>query len=245
MPLYNSIFIVGTGRSGTHYLCKSLLDFQNIDDNRSGKENFKILHSIACSAISNCVINKDVINYYQTQIDISTKNKNIFLDQCHPNLYHYNQLSLKFNSLFLGIDRPTEQIVASMINHKGTSRWYSRLKNDYPKNVNYPNSFFGLETKSELYNLPQHLLYAKRVIAHKKINQELLKYDNFKLIDFENLISNKLQEFKKIFSNNQFSSFGQFNETEFSNPNVLFKYRDTLSSKQIEEIKKLEKNENC
>ena len=29
---YDAIFIVGTGRSGTHYSCRCLLDFENVTD---------------------------------------------------------------------------------------------------------------------------------------------------------------------------------------------------------------------
>ena len=240
----NAIFILGTGRSGTHHLCRSLLDFKNIEDHRRGKENFKILHSITCNAILNNPIEKTIINYYKKQIDLSFQNKQIFLDQCHPNIHHYNQLNLEFkNSIFLGIDRPTEQIVASMLNHLGTSRWYDRLKNNYFKNIEYPNNFFGLQNKEELYTLPKHILFAKRVIAHKKLNQKLLHNSNFKLINFENFVNNKLDEIHRIFSKNDLDEFGTFLEKEFTNNNVLLKYKDTLSNDQINDIKKLEQDE--
>lgn len=243
---YKSIFIVGTGRSGTHHLCRSLSNFQNINDNRSGKENFKILHTVSCNAITESVISEDILKYYKEQITATNKNNQIFLDQCHPNLHHYTQLNLNFkNSLFLGINRPTEQIVASMFNHTGTRRWYQRLKQDYPKNVKYPNKFFGLQNKDEVYTLPTHILYAKRVIAHKKINQELLKHNNFKLVNFTNFVKNKSEELTKIFSDEEMKLLGDFNETEFTNLDTLSKYKNTLSKAQIKEIRELEKNENC
>ena len=244
MQHYNAIFIIGTGRSGTHHLCKSLLDFSNINDTRSGKENSAVLHSIACNAIINQRLKKSIINYYKQKIKFINLHNQIFLDQSHSNLYHYSQLNAEFkNSLFLGIDRPTEQIVASMFNHNGTSRWYDRLRNSYPMGIEYPNKFFGLTDKTELNSLPKHLLFAKRVIAHKKIYKKLLSNSNFRLINFENFISDKLEELEKTFSNNELSLFGSFVETEFSNKSSLFKYKQVLSKEQIKDIKKLEENE--
>jgi len=49
--MLNSIFIVGTGRSGTHFTCRSISGFKNIFDPQTGKENVPVLKQIATSAI--------------------------------------------------------------------------------------------------------------------------------------------------------------------------------------------------
>lgn len=241
---FDTIFIVGTGRSGTHHTCRCFLDFENITDELGGKENSSLLQSITESAVENTPLTQDVISYYKDKVaQTSTKGK-IFLDQCHPNLYHYEQLSSEFDKcLFLGIDRPIEQIVGSMLNHKGVSGWYTKLKNNVFKNIKYPNNFFGLRSESELYDLPMYLLCAKRVIAHKKIIKTLDKKENFKTINFENFVKDKVGEFHSLFSKSILESFGEYEEKQssVSSMSVLTKFEKTLSPAQVQEMKELEK----
>lgn len=238
-----SIFILGTGRSGTHHLCRSLLDFSNIEDYMNGYENHDILGPLTEFAIKHQPLNNKIINYYRSQISKASQEGKIFLDQCHANIHHYDQLNLEFkDSVFIGIDRPTEQIVASMFNHKGTSRRYKYIHKGYFNNLPFPNNFFGVQNLAELKALPKHILFAKRVIAHKKINKKLLSHNNFKLLNFEEFINNKQKELNRIFSENTISGFGDYSEKEFSKKDVLTKYRQVLSKTEIKEIRKLEKN---
>jgi len=242
MQNYDSIFIIGTGRSGTNHLCRSLLDFNNITDYLDGKENSKILKEVAVSAIKDRQLDNSVIDYYETQIDTAQSDNKIFLDQCHPNIHHYQQLSDLFkNALFLGIERPVEQIVASMLNHGGVLNWYKKIKNNEFKNIRFPNNFFGVESADELDNLPLHILCAKRALSHKKMSQALAKNENVKLINFENFVEDKPAEINRLFTKDEIDYFGDYHETQFSNTTTLYKYKQVLTDNQIDDILELEK----
>jgi len=239
---YNPIFILGTGRSGTNHLCRSLLDFNNITDYFGGKENSKILKKVAISAIENRQLDNSVIDYYKTQIDTAKNDNKIFLDQCHPNIHHYQQLSTLFkNALFLAIERPIEQIVASMLNHRGVLNWYNRFNNNEFKNIQFPNNFFGVESTDQLSNLPLHILCAKRALSHKRMSNTLAKNKNVRLVNFENFVKDKSTEIARVFTKSELEYFGDYNESEFSNIKTLHKYKTVLSDKQIDEIRNLEK----
>ena len=238
---YDAIFIVGTGRSGTHYSCRCLLDFENVTDYMDGKEDPDLLRDITNLTIRGLPLSKNIIGHYKNKIDQSLFDGKVFLDQCHPNLYHYHQLSTEIdNCLFLGIERPIEQIVASMLNHKGVRGWYKKLTQGNFDDVKYPNTFFGLNSKQELYDLPIHILCAKRVISHKKTTRELSKYKNFGVINFENLVKNKLNELHSLFPGRMLERLGKYSEKETSSLSALTKFSDTLSIEQIRELKEEE-----
>lgn len=47
----DAVFIVGTGRSGTHFTCRSILGFSNAFDPHNGRECLETLRSVAQAAI--------------------------------------------------------------------------------------------------------------------------------------------------------------------------------------------------
>jgi len=229
--MIDAIFIVGTGRSGTHFLCRSLLGFSNVTDLLNGKEDPTLLDYVAKAAIHHKDISDDGIELYKNRINQS-KNK-IFIDQHHPTIHNITQLESHFpNSIFLGIDRPTEQIVASMLEHKGVQKWFKYArKNDIP----FPNNFLGIDSLDELKETPQHMLCTKRIVAHKKLNQLLSNNPNFKLINFENFVIDKIKELTRVLGDD-IQLLGNYTEVEVSNLRVLEKYKTVLTSKKIQEI---------
>jgi len=85
--MLNSIFIVGTGRSGTHFTCRSISGFKNIFDPQTGKENVPVLKQIATSAIHHQSYPQIAKSYY-SDIKSNLKNDSIFIDQHHPNIFY-------------------------------------------------------------------------------------------------------------------------------------------------------------
>jgi len=232
--MIKNIFIVGTGRSGTHFLCRSLLDFSNIDDRLNGREDPNLLRDIALSAINHTKLLDITIKKYKNRTEQCNSNNKIFLDQHHPIIHHIQQIDETFkDSIFLGLDRPIEQIVASMIEHNGVKKWFELAKKN---TIPFPNKFLGVKTLKEVTQTPLHLLCAKRVIAHKNLNKRFYSKENFRLIDFENFVKNKEEELYRVFGND-INLFGYLKEKEKSNPLVLKKYKTVLTSKEIKEIR--------
>ena len=162
----NSIWIVGNGRSGTHFLCKTFLDYENIIDFLNGTEDKNLLINIRQSAIQGNKLSEDILKEYKNKIHYCEKLNKIFLDQHHPNLWHVEQLLTNFNnSKFIFIDRKIEQTVASMTKHNSIKNNTLIIKKG-EKNIILPNSFYGIENSQEL-NLDIIMLFCKRVQSHK------------------------------------------------------------------------------
>lgn len=243
-----AVFIVGSGRSGTHFTARAISGFENIDDPHSGNEFSEILYPIAIAAIEHQVYPEKVKSYYnQVKHQFSSTGK-VFIDQHHPNLFFVEDLRKIFsdNAVFIYPDRPTVQVVASMFKHPGVLSWYKyALKRRWFKRaLPYPNQFLGIRDQSFIDGSNQHLACAYRVIAHKKRMLELVrKYDCCRFVNYENLVMDQESEFQRIFSTDELESLGNFTIKEKPKTESLSKYKDVLSKSQISEIEQLEKFE--
>jgi hypothetical protein len=234
--MFENIFIVGTGRSGTHFLCRSLLDFNNIEDYMSGEENHEIRIPLTHMAIRHMPLSNEIISYYKLQIKNATNEGKIFLDQLHTNLFHVEQLAKEFpNSLFLGTNRPVEQVVASMLNHGGVRRWFKFARKD--TQTVFPNQFLGI-TRDELNTLDEVTLCTKRVLAHNKRTNELLKrIPNFRIVNFNELVSNKENTLKSLFKKEELPKLGYYNNKHKVHTDVLEKYKKQFSQTELQRIR--------
>ena len=236
----DSIFIIGTGRSGTHFTCRALQGFKNIYDPLDGKENGSVLKDIAVASIHHFEYPKNAIDYYIKVKKHIEKNK-IFLDQHHPNIFYINNLSKIFtNPIFIYPDRPIEQVVASMLKHRGVLSWFEYAKNK-PKNViPIENQFLGIQELNQLQEMELYELCALRVIAHR--NRAILMKNrgmNVRFLNYENLVRDQLAEFNEVFSEQEFDRLGDFDVVEESNSSSLHKFRDILQPQQLARIENL------
>ncbi len=243
--MLNSIFIVGTGRSGTHFTCRSISGFKNIFDPQTGKENVPVLKQIATSAIHHRSYPQIAKSYY-SDIKSNLKNDSIFIDQHHPNIFYCPELIKIFsNPIFLFPHRPIIQVVASMINHQGVLNWYKYAKDSMQANsktgaIPFPNQFLGLTEFSQLDNLELHQICALRVISHEKMARKMQESDaDLRFINYENLVKDQFSEYSKVFSPTELVSLGEFSIVEESSLNSLSKYKEVLTDKQISEILEL------
>ncbi|MGC6390759.1 MAG: hypothetical protein ACON5C_02985 [Alphaproteobacteria bacterium] len=243
-----AIFIIGTGRSGTHFTCRSLAGFKNIFDPLQGKEHGQHLSRIARAAIHHQHYPAKASKYYLC-IKNNLGMNQIFVDQHHPNLFFTDTLTDIFPHLiFLYPDRPIHQIVSSMLKHSGVLTWYEYAKK-YEHNrifrkkpVPFFNQFLGIYESSTLHSYKLHQLCALRVIAHKN-RAVLLKRrgQDVRFINYENLIMDQRKEFFSAFTPNELAKLGEFNVAERSQSRSLQKYKEVLSQQQILDIKNIEK----
>ncbi|WP_189472000.1 sulfotransferase family protein [Litchfieldella qijiaojingensis] len=136
-------FIVGVGRSGTHFLCKILNHVNGLNDYYEGKESPLFFGKVTRKAVHNKRLTRLHIGYYR--LLQSKVNDDILIDQTHPNLWHAEQLISAFpHAKFIVIERELEQVITSMKKHKYVSQWGEDF-NKYP----HPNPFLGT-TKNNL-----------------------------------------------------------------------------------------------
>lgn len=238
-----AIFIVGTGRSGTHFTVRLLNGFANSNDPMNGSENPSVLYDIAKAAIHHRLPSESTTAYYRKMLNNS---EGIVLDQHHPNLFFVRHWSEIFEDLiFLYPMRPAHQVVASMLRHKGVMGWYDYAKRIKQRTINripYPNRFLGLDHFSDIRTLPQHLLCAHRVFAHRRAFESTFsdKGNVLRGVKYEELVKDPAAEFSRVFSPDEMAALGPFTLVEKPKIESLAKYRDVLSDEQVAEIVALE-----
>lgn len=239
----DAIFVVGTGRSGTHFTVRLLNGFEHARDPLNGKEAPEILADVAQAAIHHRLPSQATAQYYRKHLQ---EGSGVFLDQHHPNLFSARHWAAMFpGAVFLHPQRPAYQVVASMLRHKGVMSWYKYARNWRQRTINrlpYPNRFLGLDRFGDMRALPPHLLCAHRVIAHRRAFEGLVGDMNGALrgVNYEALISDPLAEFSRVFTADEIATLGHFTLVEKPNPVSLHKYRDVLSEEQVAEIEALE-----
>lgn len=162
------IFIVGSGRSGTHFLARTLIEAEEISDVTNGNENPAVFFRVTRSALGQRQDYSKVVSTYRKLLTIC--NTEFFLDQSHPNIWHVEKLRKSFpDAVFIGITRRPESVIYSMLNHSGTADWTNRWK-EFP----IPNKFLGI-TDSSLasYN---DMDFIQRSAVRWKAHYERMKY---------------------------------------------------------------------
>jgi hypothetical protein len=225
------VFVIGTGRSGTHWLGYSLVNHPEVYATIEKSPMFNLSTKMALNpGLEDALFGKLASAY---EIELKNASGRIYLDKSHPNIWLAERLQKFFpGSLFLGIERNPYATVASMIKHKGVASWHSRWKN-FP----VPNRFLGISPEiAETYDtLPLSSQCALRWLAHHNRmkhlantltnNLFLIYYEEF-MKDTENTI-NKLKHFLHL-------------EKSIKYPNIrsesLNKWKTQLSHEQINQI---------
>jgi len=140
MIQYGPYFIIGCGRSGTHYLASILDTSEKIHVTYEDPAIFPhVVDSVTKSP--DCLDN--AIEQYRKLMQEHT----IYVDKSHPNLFNVDRLLHEFpNARFIGIYRDAFQTITSMIAH-GCANWGNRYSE-----LMFPNAFLGLtETNYDEY----------------------------------------------------------------------------------------------
>lgn len=241
-----AIFIVGTGRSGTHFTTNALSGFSNFYDPLNCREYDNVLYPIAKAAIGHQNYPSFAKGYYEA-IKLSIPSGKVFVDQHHPNLFFVNDLVNIFDDVtFLCPRRDILQIVSSMLQHSGVMSWYNYFHANYSRNPNlapFPNKFLGVASFEQLNSLEPHQLCAYRVVAHYKEMRSLtLKYDSCRFFNYSDLVADQYGTFASIFNKDELDSLGKFNPSIKSDPLTLYKYQNHLTNNQIDDILYIERS---
>ncbi|WP_341582336.1 sulfotransferase [Marinobacter metalliresistant] len=229
--LRSPVFIVGTGRSGTHFLCSCLNSFSELDDGFSGKESRYMFDRISELTVRQNPLSSSVRGYYSSMMR-SVYPKTL-VDQTHPNIWNVEQLKNWFpNARFLTLNRDVYSVVFSMINHPGVAAWeINHFK--YPK----PNRFLGITEKNRnIYcnRLSDIQRFVFRWCAHTERSMELIETypDSVMGIRYEDLAADMVREMGKVAD---FLEIDPPNELQYFNEKSLLK-KNSLSREQVREI---------
>ncbi|MEX0732969.1 MAG: sulfotransferase [Aquisalimonadaceae bacterium] len=193
------IFIVGTGRSGTHFLAKTLRSHSELTDLTWGRENpyvFRLVTQAALAEAQNKKIIPIIIDRYKRLLRAAAPRN--LVDQSHPNLWHAEQLVSSFpKSKFLLLVRNPYSVVYSMLNHNAVKNWALEW-NKY----NIPNRFLGIDQENiQLYeemSLVERC--AVRWIAHYERAREVQSKipDNVLFLLYEDLCNDPSQNLSRV-----------------------------------------------
>ena len=115
------VFIVGTGRSGTHWLANTLKTHREIRATIEAKPMFRWATQMALDATTEKQLLPKLIIAYRWQLFLSSPR--LYLDKTHPNIWLAEPLQQAFpDALFLGIERDPFATVASMLRHREIGR---------------------------------------------------------------------------------------------------------------------------
>ncbi len=177
------IFVIGTGRSGTHWLGHCLGNHPEIRITSEARPMFGWSTTMALNPESERRLLGRLIRVYRWQLLLASPRH--YLDKNHPNIWIADKLKEAFtDALFIGIERDPYATVASMMRHKGVSSWHRRWR-EFP----LPNRFLGISWEiAERYDdIPFPSQCAMRWLAHHD-RMNALKHrlsDSLKVISYE------------------------------------------------------------
>ncbi len=163
------IFVIGTGRSGTHWLGYSLGNHPEVRATVEVQPMFELSTRMALNQDLEKQLFGKLVRAYQWQLFKSSSK--FYLDKTHPNIWLAGKLKEAFpQALFIGITRNPFATVASMMKHKGVSVWH-KCWQDFP----IPNRFLGITSEmAKVYNdIPFASQCAMRWVAHRDKMYEL------------------------------------------------------------------------
>ncbi len=180
-----SLFVLGTGRSGTHWLGHTLEAHPEVRATIEREPMFGWATRMALDPRLEPRLLPRLLRAYRWQLARSAPLHH--LDKSHPNLWIAEHLATGLpGSRFLGIRRSPYATVASMLAHPGVLRWTRRWR-EFP----HPNRFLGITERIAPYyaDMPLAARCALRWRAHDVRLAELRERlgDRMLLVEYEQL----------------------------------------------------------
>jgi hypothetical protein len=190
------IFVIGTGRSGTHWIGNILRAHPAVRMTVETPPMFGWSTAMALNPGLEMVLLPKLIRRYKWQLFLSTPKR--YVDKNHPNIWIAEHLSHAFPSaLFIGIERNPYSTVASMLKHEGVSAWLQRFR-EFP----IPNRFLGISSSDAdgYEDKPVAARAAMRWVAHKTRMDQLkgVLGDRLKVFDYDTLILHTAREVQNL-----------------------------------------------
>lgn len=190
-PTTRPVFVIGTGRSGTHWLGYSLGNHPEVRATIEVSPMFGLATRMALNpALEQRLFWRLVMAYKWQLLKAAPR---IYVDKTHPNIWIAEKLQRAFpQARFLGIERDPYATVASMMKHSRVSAWHRRWR-EFP----VPNRFLGItaEAAAAYDDIPFASQCAMRWLAHHNKMNELRNSlgDALLVISYESFARNTEQ----------------------------------------------------
>ncbi|OAB75749.1 sulfotransferase family protein [Cochleicola gelatinilyticus] len=226
------IFVIGSGRSGTHLLGRTFGNSPEIETFIEEDKFFLPITELAAGLNKNASDFDDILSLYKKEFKKSKKK--YILEKTHPNIWFVEKIHEYFpKAQFIGIKRNVYATVASMLNHDGVLSWYKRIPLDEE------NSFLGINRNNlkTFKDLPLESKCAIRWKAHvDRLDYLSEKFPEHVLVinyeDFYDRYPDLMNELK-AFLDTDFEI-----HSEPLNVKGKDKWREQLTDKEIENIDK-------
>ncbi|WP_178989003.1 sulfotransferase family protein [Winogradskyella schleiferi] len=195
------IFIIGSGRSGTHLLGRTVGHIAEVEAFIEDPKLFKKVTDVAINPNRKKSDIKKILKLYNSVF--RQTNKSFVLEKTHPNIWLVEEILDYFETAkFIGIKRNVYATIASMLNHKGVLEWYNILP------LNQVNPFLGITEKN--YELFKDLPLESKCALRWKSHYDRLTYletkfpENVLVVDYEDFYNDynglmiKLERFLKL-----------------------------------------------
>jgi len=228
------VFVIGTGRSGTHWLGFALGDHPEVRATIEPKPLFLYSTHMALNPELEPKLMDKLLKGYRWELYKSAPR--IYIEKTHPNIWHVEKLKKQFPAaLFVGIERNPYATVASMMVHHGVSKWHKTWR-EFP----VPNRFLGIsEEQAAVYDdIPFAAQCAMRWLAHHNRMEELQRMlgDDLLLITYEEFADHTEEILKKL---QNFLGLKQALPVPDVRRESLHKWKSQLSAEQIEQIERV------
>lgn len=160
------LFVLGTGRSGTHWVAWILEGHPEIDTLIEKPPIFKWVVEMALNESSVDTLFPRLASRYRAERVLS--GQRYLLDKSHPNIWIADLLHKEFPSArFLGVRRDVYGTVSSMLQHRAVRRWVEQWDR-YP----VPNRFLGVTEENKGWY--QQLSFAGRCALRWLVHERKL-----------------------------------------------------------------------
>lgn len=184
-PKSRKIFVLGTGRSGTHWVGCIMKAHPDIYVSMERPPIFPWVTQVAVDPRQRRALLPKVLRQYKIEHTLVAPQH--FADKSHPNIWLAGDLAKAFpDSLFVGVRRSVYGTVASMLKHSGVMQWIHEWKR-YP----IPNRFLGID-EAEAATYESRSLAARcamRWVSHSRQLDDLKPVLGAKylILDYETL----------------------------------------------------------
>jgi len=228
------IFIIGYGRSGTHWLARTLAKHPEIRATIEIQPIFSMVKEMALNFHLEKKYFWQLILRYRWQLLISKPKR--YLDKSHPNLWIAEKLKEAFPAAkFLGIERNPYSAIASALVHRGGYAIRRRWK-EFP----IPNRFLGIDKQiAEVYDsLQPEEKFALSWLSHHKRMTDLgsILGESLMVIKYEELA---LQTCRVLGEIEKYLELDQQIKVPEVKYDSLSKWVDQLTDEQIMNIESI------
>jgi hypothetical protein len=164
------IFVLGSGRSGTHWLGHILSGHPDIRVTNEHRWVFPRVTRMAIDASAEDQLFPRVARFYRWQTWRARPSH--YADKSHPNLWLAERLAAEFGDVarFVAIERSPFAVAASSLRHHGVSSWNTNWQR-HP----IPNRFLGIDEQlaGRCKSLTNVEKFAYRWLAHHRETEPL------------------------------------------------------------------------